>query len=85
MADVKTRAAEARRLLADPVFKDVTQGILDNASKLFLNATSSISVITDAHERVRMVQLFIDELNSRVNAEAVIDKRNRKGQHRNVD
>ena len=83
MSEVKERAARAKQLLNDPVFTEVVAEIRENASMLFLNPTSSIDDSADAHQRVRMVQMFLDTLQSRISAEALEDKR--KGQHRYVD
>ena len=80
MSEVTEKAARAKQLLNDPVFTEVVAEIRDNASMLFLNPTSSIDVITEAHERIRMVQLFLDVLEGRIAAEALENKR--KGRDR---
>jgi hypothetical protein len=79
---IKQRAGEARRLLADEVFKAVIQEIRDEATAFFLNANCGIDELADAHMRVRATQIILDSLQARLDAEVVLNK---KDQHRAND
>ena len=77
MSIIKQRASEAKTLLADHVFKAVIGEIRDDAVGVFLDATCDITRITAAHARVRAVQVILDALQARLDAEAVEAKKDR--------
>ena len=80
---VKQKAFEARALLADTAFQNVMEEIRSDAVGVFLDATCDIDRIARAHERVRSVQIILDALQARIDAEAIKDKQ--EGQHRGND
>lgn len=77
MTLIKQRASEAKTLLADHVFKAVIGEIRDDAVGVFLDATCDITRITAAHASVRAVQVILDALQARLDAEAVEAKQDR--------
>ncbi len=77
MSLIKQRASEAKTLLADHVFKAVIGEIRDDAVGVFLDATCDITRITAAHASVRAVQVILDALQARLDAEAVEAKQDR--------
>lgn len=83
MSTVKQKALEARVLLNDPAFQNVMEEIRSEAVGVFLDASCDISRITSAHERVRSVQIVLDALQARIDAESIADKK--EGQHRASD
>jgi hypothetical protein len=74
---IKQRASEAKTLLADHVFNAVISEIRDDAVGVFLDATCDITRITAAHASVRAVQVILDALQARLDAEAVEAKQDR--------
>ena len=77
MSLIKQRASEAKTLLADHVFKAVIGEIRDDAVGVFLYATCDITRIAAAHASVRAVQVILDALQARLDAEAVEAKQDR--------
>ena len=77
MTLIKQRASEARTLLADHVFKAVIGEIRDDAVGVFLDATCDITRVAAAHASVRAVQVILDALQARLDAEAVEAKQDR--------
>lgn len=77
MSLIKQRASEAKTLLADHVFRAVIGEIRDDAVGVFLDATCDITRITAAHASVRAVQVILDALQARLDAEAVEAKQDR--------
>ena len=77
MSLIKQRASEAKILLADHVFKAVIGEIRDDAVGVFLDATCDITRIAAAHASVRAVQVILDALQARLDAEAVEAKQDR--------
>lgn len=77
MSEIKRKASEARVLLADHVFQSVIGEIRDEAVGLFLDASCDINRLAAAHESVRAVQIILDALQSRIDAEAVQLKQDR--------
>ena len=77
MSLIKQRASEARSLLADHIFQAVIGEIRDDAVGVFLNAACDINRVAAAHESVRAVQLILDALQARLDAEAVEIKQDR--------
>lgn len=77
MSLIKQRASEAKTLLADHVFNAVISEIRDDAVGVFLDATCDITRITAAHASVRAVQVILDALQARLDAEAVEAKQDR--------
>lgn len=75
MSMITQRAAEARRLLADETLLAVLSEIQDEAAQVFLNPHSAIEEIARAHEGVRAVATVFAALQSRLDAQAVEDKR----------
>jgi len=74
---IKQRASEAKTLLSDHVFKAVIGEIRDDAVGVFLDATCDITRIAAAHASVRAVQVILDALQARLDAEAVEAKQDR--------
>lgn len=72
-------ANEARELQDNPAFRSVMDQIVTDATKLFLDSNCDTTGLSKAHEGVRAVQLVMDTLQSRLNAEAMAKK---KDQHR---
>lgn len=83
MSTVKQKAFEARSLLNDPAFQNIMEEIRSDAVGVFLDATCDIDRIAGAHERVRSVQIILDALQARIDAESIEDKK--EGQHRASD
>ena len=77
MSLIKQRASEAKTLLADHVFKAVIGEIRDDAVGVFLDATCDITRIAAAHASVRAVQVILDALQARLDAETVEAKQDR--------
>ena len=77
MSLIEQRASEAKTLLADHVFKAVIGEIRDDAVGVFLDATCDITRIAAAHASVRAVQVILDALQARLDAEAVEAKQDR--------
>ncbi len=77
MSLIKQRASEARSLLADHVFQAVIGEIRDDAVGVFLNAACDINRVAAAHESVRAVQLILDAIQARLDAEIVEAKQDR--------
>ncbi len=77
MSLIKQRASEARSLLADHIFQAVIGEIRDDAVGVFLNAACDINRVAAAHESVRAVQLILDALQARLDAEIVEAKQDR--------
>ena len=77
MTLIKQRASEAKALLADHVFKAVIGEIRDDAVGVFLDATCDITRVAAAHASVRAVQVILDALQARLDAEAVEAKQDR--------
>lgn len=67
----------AKHLLNDPTFQGVMDKIRDDAVALFLNPASGIDTLAAAHERIRGIETVLAEINSRIGAIAVLDKRER--------
>jgi hypothetical protein len=74
---IKQQASEAKTLLADHVFKAVIGEIRDDAVGVFLDATCDITRVAAAHASVRAVQVILDALQARLDAEAVEAKQDR--------
>lgn len=81
MKAVSQLAAEARVLLGNPTFQAVLEEIRQPAVQVFLNASSKPEAIAAAHDRVRAVQIILDALQTRLDAETI----EQKGQHRAND
>lgn len=79
MSKIVERAAQARSLRVDEAFKAICDEIRADAASVFLEAHSSPEAIAAAHDRVRAVQVFLDAIQARLDAEAIDQKRN---QHR---
>jgi len=77
MSLIKQRASEAKTLLGDNVFKAVIAEIRDDAVGVFLDANCDITRIAAAHASVRAVQVILDALQARLDAEAVEAKQDR--------
>lgn len=77
MSLIKQQASEAKTLLADHVFKAVIGEIRDDAVGVFLDATCDITRVAAAHASVRAVQVILDALQARLDAEAVEAKQDR--------
>jgi hypothetical protein len=84
--ETKHRANQARELLANDAFEQVMAEIRDDAVRLFLDAKSGIEALQEAHARVRAVETVHAALQSRLDEEAVEEKRDaKKDQHRASD
>lgn len=75
MSIITQRAAEARTLLANESLLAVLSEIRDEATQTFLNPFAGIEEIARAHEGVRAVATVFAALQSRIDAQAVEDKR----------
>lgn len=82
MSEVNQRAAEARALIADPVFQAVIAEIREDAVSAFLRSSATPAEIEAAHQKVRAIETVMAALKSRTDAEAVAKK---KDQHRGSD
>ena len=83
MSKAKQRAVEAKQLSDEKTFLAFSDEILSGAKKVFLNASSTIEAIAQAHERVRAIQTFNDAIQARLD-DALIEEK-REGQHRGND
>jgi hypothetical protein len=77
MAVTKQKALEARELLNSSAFQGLMEDIRSDAVGVFLDASCDIDRITSAHDHVRAVQTIFDALQSRLDAEAIEDKKDR--------
>jgi outer membrane protein TolC len=82
MSKAEQRAAEARTLQGNSTFNAILDEIREEAKQVFLNPHSTIETIGAAHDRVRAVQIILDAIQARLDAEAIEQK---KGQHRGSD
>jgi len=83
--NVKQRALEARQLFENPIFIGLLDDVLADATELFLNPSCDNVRLSEAHERVRAVNIVKATLQSRLSDEAVHDKQQEKAQHRGSD
>jgi vacuolar-type H+-ATPase subunit H len=71
MSKVYDRAGEARQLLENDCLKSLLQDIKDEAVSIFSDASRGIDEIAVAHEKIKLVQLLYDTLQTRLDAESV--------------
>lgn len=71
MSKVRDRAGEARQLLENDCLKSLLQDIKDEAVSIFSDASRGIDEIAVAHEKIKLVQLLYDTLQTRLDAESV--------------
>lgn len=76
------RAAEARSLLGSQSFASITEEIRQEATQVFLSPHSTVEQRESAHDRVRAVQIILDAIQSRLDAETIEQKKER---HRGND
>lgn len=77
MSDIADKAQQARRLLSDETFLSVIDEIRSDAIGVFSDANCDIDRIAKAHEKMRATQTFLDVLQSRIDAQAVKEKKDR--------
>lgn len=77
------RAAEAQRLLDDQSLLEVFAEIEGEAVKTFLNTSSALEDREAAHRKVQAVATIRNALQARVNAGAILKKREHR--HRGND
>lgn len=80
--DVQQRAARAKALLEDPLFKEAFD-VLENAQvSLFTDQVCSAEQIMEAHRMVRALRLLREQLTSFITDGKLLEQRTKKGQHR---
>lgn len=79
VADAYIRAAAARALIEDPAFTEVINEIRDDAVSAFLKTSATPADLEAAHQKVRAIETIMAALQSRLNDEAV---QQRKDHHR---
>lgn len=80
--DVQQRAARAKALLEDPLFKEAFD-VLENAQvSLFTDQVCSAEQIMEAHRMVRALRLLREQLTSFITDGKLLEQRVKKGQHR---
>jgi len=75
--DIDRTAMDANRLLLDDGLQAVFASIINAAAGVFFNPNSAISDIEIAHQKVKAVEFIKSELQSRIDAKAIADKRKR--------
>lgn len=84
VSEKRAKAARAEALLRDETFIQVMRDVTDGATALFLDPSSDNFRLSEAHERIRLVHMFRDQLQSWISDAAIADKRE-KAQHRGND
>ncbi len=80
--DVQQRAARAKALLEDPLFKEAFD-VLENAQvSLFTDQVCSAEQLMEAHRMVRALRLLREQLTSFITDGKLLEQRVKKGQHR---
>ena len=80
--DVQQRAARAKALLEDPLFKGAFD-VLENAQvSLFTDQVCSAEQLMEAHRMVRALRLLREQLTSFITDGKLLEQRVKKVQHR---
>lgn len=73
--EINRKAANAKKLLSDPIFKEALKQLQDNAINDFSVATATPEQIMAAHEKIRAAQTFLWVLEGWISDKAYEDKR----------
>lgn len=80
--DVHVKAARAKQILEDDVFKEALNMVLSEQVGVFTHSTSSEGEIMEAHRMVRALTQLKGYLQSFVDNGKLLEKRQNKGRHR---
>lgn len=80
--DTHVKAARAKQILEDEVFKGALNVVLSDQVEVFSNLNSSQEEIMEAHRMVRALTLLKGQLQSFVNDSKLLERRQDKVRHR---
>lgn len=80
--DIKQRSARAKALLDDPLLKEVFDVLENEQISLFTNQVCNSEQLMEAHRDVRALRRIKDRLTSFVEDEKLLERREKRGQHR---
>jgi len=80
--DTHVKAARAKQILEDEVFKGALNVVLSDQIEVFSNLNSSQEEIMEAHRMVRALTLLKGQLQSFVNDSKLLERRQDKVRHR---
>lgn len=80
--DTHVKAARAKQILEDEVFKDALNVVLSDQIEVFSNLNSSQEEIMEAHRMVRALTLLKGQLQSFVSDSKLLERRQDKVRHR---
>lgn len=80
--DTHVKAARAKQILEDDVFKEALNMVLSEQVGVFTHPTSSEEEIMEAHRMVRALTQLKGYLQSFVDDGKLLEKRQLKGRHR---
>ena len=80
--DTHVKAARAKQLLEDEVFKEALDMVLSAQVGVFQYPTSSEEEIMEAHRMVRALAAFKGQLQSFVDDSKLLERRQNKARHR---
>ena len=73
--DTLVRAARARAILDDEVFKDAIDGLKKDQIDIFLSSASELDQIAEARLQVRAIEALRDRLKSVVNDGQILERK----------
>jgi len=73
--DTLVRAARARAILDDEVFKDAIDGLKKDQIDIFLSSASELDQIDEARRQVRAIEALRDRLKSVVNDGQILERK----------
>jgi hypothetical protein len=82
--DPAIRAAKARAILDDPLYREIMASLRQRQIDVFL-AGAGPDEVKEAQAIVAALKMIDNAFRSTLTDERMIDRRKRKGQHRNVD
>lgn len=80
--DTHVKAARAKQILEDEVFKGALNVVLSDQIEVFSNLNSSQEEIMEAHRMVRALTLLKGQLQSFVSDSKLLERRQDKVRHR---
>lgn len=80
--DTHVKAARAKQILEDEVFKDALNVVLSAQVGVFQSLSSSEEEIMEAHRMVRALTLLKGQLQSFVSDSKLLEQRQNKARHR---
>ena len=82
MSDIRRKAAMARELADNAAFLDIVAEIRDAAGNVFYNPSSSLDQLAAAHASIRAIETFTGAIQSRIDAQSVLDKQEERDRAR---